>query len=123
MSDDWRTVSIMAVSSLSSVTSTATEVGHVEIALSSNHAQELVLRILRSNDPEDVNDVVYDQLKIVLTRLSKRSDAEGPQTQAFTCLAEFEPCWESASSKVKKAVCLVTFAACLAHGLTNLFGD
>ena len=118
--DDWKGVSIIAVSSLSSVTSTATEVGHVEIALSSNHAQQLLLSILRMDDLEHVTDEMYENMKIALTRMSKQiSAAEAPQTHAFKCLADSEQCWHSATTKTMKFFCLITFVACILPGFEN----
>ena len=103
------------------VSSTAT--GFPEIAKASSGLTFIIIdKFHFAKSPAAVPDRAYKEMEAKVRDLETKIAAiSGPKTQAFKCQADFDQCWQVATTKTEKWHCLMTYTICLGHGFNLSF--
>ena len=110
---DFLTASSTASVKLSEASAKATNFGRVDFAIAADKTNYIILEAKLSGRKFDFL-VANPQFENAVNKLEQQI-AAGPTTGAFKCKADYDVCMRDAKDKSDKALCLITFASCLAE--------
>ncbi len=122
-SEKWKEESAAAVSSLSSTMVSSTATGFRDVAKASSGVTYIIIKDFHfAESPEAVSDSSYEELEARVRNLEAQiAELPEPKTQAFKCKENFQREWQTATTKLQKWHCLMTYGWCLAHGFNLYF--
>jgi len=109
---DFLTASSTASVKLSEASAKATNFGKVDFAIAADKTNYIILEAKQSRRFRNL--IGNSQFENAVNKLEQQV-AAGPTTGAFKCKADYDDCVSRAKDKSDKALCLVTFASCLAE--------
>ena len=115
---DWKEESQQAITVLSTATASSTATNLPEVAKASSGVNYFIVNNFHfAPNPEAVPDRHYEELLTMVKAMeSKIEMVPSAKTHAQRCKEEHESNWQNAYTKRQQFHCLVTYAACLAHG-------
>ena len=114
---------VTAVQSLAIASTSAAATGFTDVAEASANVNYVITNqfnfyILQAPPTKEIPDHDINNLEERVRALEAQiRNVNVPSTESFRCQQDFEACVRNATSKVQKANCLMSYAACL----SNLF--
>ena len=114
----WKEESASAVSSLTTITASATATGFIDVAKASNDATSImVYHIYPASTPGAVPDTQIRRLEKKLDKLATTVKAARPEHRSDVqrCREEYDQNLRAAKTKKARAHCLMTYMLCIAN--------
>ena len=121
--EKWREVTVSAVESLSATVSTATDIGHIDVAKAGVNVQQTVVQVFVPANPDvGIAQSSLQEFDERMSILEKQIDTAGrARTHAFRCKQDYDDCIAKATSTMDRNVCRMVLTTCIGENYTDIF--